>query len=67
LLPRGLVDGALADELGLERLDRKAIRLDAAIAAQPSQTISLMTTRLGGSGNSCRFLRLRFSVAQVCT
>ena len=34
---------------------------------QPSQTISLMTTRLAGSGNSLRFLRRRFSVAQVCT
>ncbi len=34
---------------------------------QPSQTISLMTTRRDGSGNSLRFLRRRFSVAQVCT
>ena len=33
LVAGGLVDGALATELGLERLDRKAIRLDAAIAA----------------------------------
>src|SRR5207248_5263468 len=33
LVARGLVDGALATELGLERLDREAIRLHAAIAA----------------------------------
>jgi len=34
---------------------------------QPSQTNSLISTRFGGSGNSSRFLRRRFSVAQVCT
>src|SRR5439155_15550 len=33
LVARGLVDGAVATEIGLEWLDRKAIRLDAAIAA----------------------------------
>ncbi len=33
LVAGGLVDGALATELGLERFDREAIRLDAAIAA----------------------------------
>ena len=32
---------------------------------QPSQTSSLMTTRLAGSGNLPRFLRRRFSAAQV--
>src|SRR5882762_2765383 len=33
LIARRLVDDALAAELGLERLDRKAVRLDAAVAA----------------------------------
>src|ERR1700726_1911842 len=32
---------------------------------QPSQTNSLMITRLSGSGNVWRFLRRRFSAAQV--
>jgi len=32
---------------------------------QPSHTISLITARLAGSGNSLRFLRRRFSEAQV--
>ena len=32
---------------------------------QPSQTSSLMTTRLAGSAIVPRFLRRRFSVAQV--
>ncbi len=32
---------------------------------QPSQTSSLMTTRLGGSGNLPRFLLRRFSAAHV--
>ena len=32
---------------------------------QPSQTSSLMTTRLAGSGNLPRFLLRRFSAAQV--
>src|SRR5881227_2229218 len=32
---------------------------------QPSQTRSLMMTRLSGSGNVPRFLRRRFSAAQV--
>src|ERR1700688_3547544 len=31
----------------------------------PSQTRSLMTTRRGGSGERARFLRRRFSAAQV--
>jgi hypothetical protein len=32
---------------------------------QPSHTISLITTRLAGSGNSLRLRRRRFSEAQV--
>src|SRR6266481_8951166 len=32
---------------------------------QPSHTRSLMTTRVGGSGKRPRFLRRRFSAAQV--
>ena len=32
---------------------------------QPSQTSSLMMTRFSGSGNVPRFLRRRFSAAQV--
>ncbi len=32
---------------------------------QPSQTSSLISTRLSGSGNVPRFLRRRFSAAQV--
>jgi hypothetical protein len=32
---------------------------------QPSQMSSLMITRLSGSGNFPRFLRRRFSAAQV--
>jgi hypothetical protein len=32
---------------------------------QPSQTSSLISTRLSGSGNAPRFLRRRFSAAQV--
>ena len=32
---------------------------------QPSHTSSLITTRLGKSGNVPRFLRRRFSAAQV--
>ena len=32
---------------------------------QPSHTMSLITTRLAGSGKAPRFLRRRFSEAQV--
>src|SRR5450830_919128 len=33
LVPRGLIDGALAAELGLQRQNRRAVRLHAAVAA----------------------------------
>ena len=45
---------ALAAELGLERQDRDAVRLDAAIAAALADRV-LMKTRLSGrrSGRAC--------------
>src|SRR3569832_1627676 len=59
-----LIDLPLAAEFGFQRFDRQAIRLHAAIAAAFAAA-SLITTRLAGSGYSWRFLRRRFSEAQV--
>jgi hypothetical protein len=59
-----LVDGALAPELGFHRQDGHAVGL-LPQSPQPSHTASLMKTRRAGSGNLPRFLRRRFSAAQV--